>query len=220
MRKLLLLTASLLIITSLLSACSGSSHIANSSQLERSSHGGSAKVITASSNDGSIGEVSIAVSSTLILNQALKNDTFSVAVPAAWKVTAFGNNGFTFGKKQYDDIGGIYTMEFNVGKNEAMPSREALINWMLPNHSEITSMKKLSGFFSDTYLLNVKTSNTATSRDNTIKTWTYVIIIDKNKTTASKFVAYEIFINTEFASEQDSLKIAKGFNIGSAKTGD
>jgi hypothetical protein len=212
-KNVLSLSVSLLVAIFILSSCANSAFNTTNSQSVQSSDGVSTNVSSTNSNTDSIEEVSIAISSDLVLSQTVKNNSFLVNIPSDWKVTNIGNNGYTFGKDKDDDIGGIYRQEYDISENETMPTIKNLINWMLPNHSETTSLQKISGFPSDTYLLNVITSNTAASSDSTTETWTYIILTDKNKTTASKFVAYEIFIKTEFASEQDALKVASTFKI-------
>lgn len=213
-KNILALTGNAVVIALLiLSSCASSANSVNSSKPVQSSDVVSTNVSGTNPNTDNIGEVSIAISSDLVLSQTVKNDSFSVNIPSDWIATNIGDNGYTFGKNKDDDIGGIYPQEFNAGENETMPTIKNLIGWMLPNHSETTSLQKISGFPTDTYLLNVITSNTASSGDSTAKTWTYIILADKNKTTASRFAAYEIFINTEFVSEQDALKIAKSFTI-------
>jgi hypothetical protein len=210
-KKVLSLSVPLLAAIFVLSSCANSAVNTANSQSLRLSDG--VKTNVSGANHNSIGKISIAVSGNLLLSQAVKNDSFSANIPSTWKVTNIGDDGYTFGKDKNNDIGGIYRQEYDIGGNETMPTIKNLIKWMLPNHSETTSLQKISGFPSDTYLLNVITSNTAAGSDSTVKTWTYIILTDKNKTTASKFVAYEIFINTEFASEQDALKVAGTFKI-------
>jgi hypothetical protein len=109
--------------------------------------------------------------------------------------------------------GGVYVQKFNAHEGEKMPSLDALLQWMMPNHSEITNKKEIYGFFTDTYFLNLERSKLAASGDTTTTNWSYIIFIDKNKSTDTKFVAYELFFNNNFVPEADAIKIAGTFKL-------
>lgn len=145
-----------------------------------------------------------------------KSDYFSLEVPSNWKVVKLGRDGMYFGESEQNNFGGAFRQEFNVnfsaGEKE-LPSKDALLRWMLPNHTEVTKNQRLKGFFTETYLIHLISSEPAAQGGKNTGEWTYIIFVDKNKSTLTKFVAYEIFFNTKNVSESNALKIAKSFKI-------
>lgn len=150
-------------------------------------------------------------------NQDLKNDDyFSLKVPSKWKVVRIGSYGMYFGESEQNNFGGVFMQEFNVNFNageKKLPSKDSLLHWMLPNHTEVKKVQELKGFLTETYLINLISSEPAGQGGKTTGKWTYIIFIDKNKSTSIKWVAYEIYFNTKYVSEKDVVKIAKTFKV-------
>lgn len=158
----------------------------------------------------------LASSSTIKLSQKVKTKFFSISIPASWNVNEISNpsGSLYFNKKSDTDFsGGIYCQEYDVNKGESMPETDALLHWMLPNHSVIKNTTQISGLSTDTYLLQVEQSQPAATGDLRTTNWTYIIFFDRNKTTNTKFVAFELFLNTNIASEADAVKIASSFKL-------
>lgn len=145
-----------------------------------------------------------------------KNDFFSLIVPSNWKAVRLGNSGMYFGESENDYFGGVFKEELNVNFNageKKLPSKDSLLQWMLPNHTEVTKVEELKGFFTETYLINLISSEPAGQGGKITGKWTYIIFIDKNKSTSIKWVAYEIYLNTKYGSEKEVINIAKTFKI-------
>lgn len=165
------------------------------------------------SSAAGIPKVSAAASRTFSLSQPVSGEHFSLSIPPDWKITELRNAGFCFGKESADDAGGIYTQEYDVSAGESMPDIKALLNWMLPNHADVTKTERLEGLSTDAYLMSVTTEQPAAAGGNVTGTWTYIVFLDQNRTTAAKFAAYELFGNTKYALEQELLKMAETFKI-------
>ena len=153
---------------------------------------------------------------TKIQSKNVKNDFFSLIVPSNWKVVRLGNSGMYFGESENDNFGGAFKDEFNVNFNageKKLPSKDSLLQWMLPNHTEVTKVQELKGFFTETYLINLISSEPAGQGGKITGKWTYIIFIDKNKSTSIKWVAYEIYLNTKYGSEKEVINIAKTFKV-------
>jgi hypothetical protein len=150
-------------------------------------------------------------------NQNLKNEGyFSLTVPSKWKVIRIGSQGMYFGKSEQNNFGGVFIEEFNVNFNageKKLPSNSSLLQWMLPNHTEVTKVQKLKGFFTETYLIKLISSEPAGQGGKITGKWTYIIFIDKSKSTSIKWVADEFYFNTKYVSEKEVINIAKTFRI-------
>jgi hypothetical protein len=108
--------------------------------------------------------------------------------------------------------GSILYQESLGGGVEPTKIMDEMLQGMLPN-PDITDTKRLTGLFTDAFLLKVDQTQPAASRDTTVTHWTYVILVDKKKTTATNLVGYELFFKSDFASEADAVKVAESFRL-------
>lgn len=155
-------------------------------------------------------------SNTINLNQNVVTSLYSVSIPNLWKVSHIGDSsGDVYFNKISDTNygGGIYRQEYDVVEGESMPKMDALFQWMLPNHTVIKNTRPINGLSMESYLLHVEQSQPSASGSTITTNWTYIIFIDKKISTSTKFIAYELFLNNEIASEADTLKIAATFKL-------
>jgi hypothetical protein len=167
-----------------------------------------------------IDQSTLASSSTIVLKKPLETKLFALSVPESWTVTNEGDatspmNQYILFNKKSDDIygGGVMRQEWNALPSESNPDLQTFLREMLPNHASATETDQLTGFFTDTYLMKVDESMPAASGQTNVTHWTYIIFIDKNNSITTKRVAYELFFNTDLASEADAVKIAESFKL-------
>jgi hypothetical protein len=167
-----------------------------------------------------IDQSTLSSSSTIVLKKALKTNLFAISVPESWTAANEGNsispmNQYILFNKISDDIygGGVMRQEWNALPGESNPKLSMFLMWLLPNNASAAETVQLTGFFTDTYLMKVDKDMPATSGKTNVSHWTYIIFIDKNNSTPTKFVAYELFFNNDLASEADAVKIAESFKL-------
>jgi hypothetical protein len=168
-----------------------------------------------------IDQSTLASSSKLILNQTVTTNLYTISVPESWDVKNLGNTEnsplvpMLYFNMKSDTVygGGIYLQESDAVAGQTIPNMDDLLQGMLPNHTVITDKERLTGLFTDAYLLKVDQSLPAASGDTTVTHWTYIILVDKNQTTTTKLVGYELFFSSDLASEADAVKVADSFRL-------
>lgn len=170
-----------------------------------------------------IDQSKLASTSKLVLDKKYQTDWYAFSAPSGWDVSlddqeTSGDHlpvAYFRQKNNTDIMGGIYVEEYTAQPGETMPGVDFLLErWMVSNHSKIDSMERLTGFFTDAYLLKITTSAPAASgTEKADENWTYIDFIDKAKTTETKFVAYQLYFKSAVASEADAVKVAGSFKL-------
>lgn len=162
----------------------------------------------------------LASESHITLEKTVTTEQFTLSVPQGWSVSQEGDDSsstaqYVLFDKKSDKVygGGVMKQEWKAQKGEKKIELPALLQWTLPNHTSISETERLPGFSMDAYLLKVEQEVPAADSQWNGTHWTYIVFVDSENSDASKFTAYELLFNADFASEADTVKVAQSFKL-------
>lgn len=135
----------------------------------------------------------------LTIKQEITTNNYSISIPKEWSYEEL-DTGMVYFMKEDKEVGGVFIQPFYSDLSEP-------IKGLLPNHSEITEVKELVDFFTETQQIKIITTPPAVSDIKESKKWIYIFFI------VDKTMVYEIFFNTKYIDEDNVLEIAKSFKV-------
>lgn len=131
--------------------------------------------------------------------QTITTKSFTLLIPKEWSVEISNNILLKF-KNKNNKIGSLDLISYEKNEN---------INSVLPNHTEVISINKLKGFFTDTYEVKLVASQPAASGNLSKINQTHILFLLE-----SQKVAYDLSFNTDdIVDEQTILNIANSFKL-------
>lgn len=117
------------------------------------------------------------------------------------------DGGLVFKKDRSGECGGAYVQQFVASPGETLPGTDAFLQWVLPNHTEITGKRRLAGYGGDRYFLDVGQSAPAAAGGGESR-WYYAVLMDKKRSGSSTLTALELYFDARSFSAGEAGNIA------------